>query len=72
MREESFHEEFDAEVITDTLMERCVTNYRILGVIDPFSNEMIQASDAVHRQIIDTETNAYIDPNQPKPHENEK
>ncbi len=67
LREESFHEEFDAEVVTDTLMERCITNYRILGVIDPFSNEMIQASEAVHRQIIDTETNAYIDPNQPEP-----
>ena len=67
LREESFHEEFDAEVVTDTLMERSITNYRILGVIDPFSNELIPASDAVHRQIIDTETNSYIDPNQAEP-----
>ena len=42
-------------------MERCVTNYRILGVLDPFSNELISASEAVNRQIIDTETNAYVD-----------
>jgi hypothetical protein len=61
LQEETSHEEFDAEVVTETLMERCVTNYRILGVLDPFSNELISASEAVNRQIIDTETNAYVD-----------
>ena len=61
LQEETAHEEFDAEVVTETLMERRVTNYRILGVLDPFSNELISASEAVHRQIIDTETNAYVD-----------
>lgn len=61
LQEETSHEEFDAEVITETLMERCITNYRIFGVVDPFSNEIISASDAVHRQIIDTETNSYVD-----------
>ena len=67
LQEETAHEEFDAEVITDTLMERIVTNYRILGVVDPFSNELIPASDAVHRQIIDTETNSYIESTQSEP-----
>lgn len=61
LQEETAHEEFDAEVVTETLMERRVTNYRILGVLDPFSNELISASEAVNRQIIDTETNAYVD-----------
>lgn len=61
LQEETSHEEFDAEVVTETLMERRVTNYRILGVLDPFSNELISASEAVNRQIIDTETNAYVD-----------
>lgn len=61
LQEETAHEEFDAEVVTETLMERCVTNYRILGVLDPFTNEFVSASEAVHRQIIDTETNAYVD-----------
>jgi len=67
LQEETSKEEFDAEVVTDTLMERTITNYRILGVIDPFSNEMITASEAVHRQIIDTETNAYVDSTQNEP-----
>lgn len=61
LQEETSHEEFDAEVITETLMERTITVYRIVGVVDPFSNEIISASDAVHRQIIDTETNSYVD-----------
>lgn len=61
LQEETSKEEFDAEVVTDTLMDRTITNYRITGVIDPFTNEMISASEAVHRQIIDTETNAYVD-----------
>ena len=64
LQEESAKEEFDAEVISETLMERIVTNYRILGVLDPYSNEMISGSEAVHRQIIDTETNAYVDSSQ--------
>ncbi|RNA44605.1 microtubule-actin cross-linking factor isoforms 1 2 3 5-like [Brachionus plicatilis] len=61
LQEETCHEEFDAEVITETLMERTTTVYRITGVLDPFTNDIISASDAVHRQIIDTETNSYID-----------
>ncbi|CAF0712705.1 unnamed protein product [Brachionus calyciflorus] len=61
LQEETAHEEFDAEVVTETLMERTITIYRILGVIDPFSNEVISASEAVHRQVIDTETNSYVD-----------
>lgn len=61
LQEESAHEEFDAEVVTDSLMERCTTKYKILEVLDPFSNEPISASEAVRRQIIDTETNAYVD-----------
>jgi len=64
LQEESAKEEFDAEVVTETLMERIVTNYRITGVLDPFSNEMISGSEAVHRQIIDTETNSYVDASQ--------
>ena len=64
LQEETSKEEFDAEVVTETLMERIVTNYRIIGVLDPFSNEMISGSEAVHRQIIDTETNAYVDSSQ--------
>lgn len=64
LQEETSKEEFDAEVITETLMERIVTNYRIVGVLDPFSNEMISGYEAVHRQIIDTETNAYVDSSQ--------
>ena len=61
LQEETSHEEFDAEVVTETLMERTITVYRIEGVVDPFSNELITASEAVHRQIIDTETNSYVD-----------
>lgn len=61
LQAESSKEEFDAEVVTETLMERIVTIYRITGVLDPFSNEMISGSEAVHRQVIDTETNAYVD-----------
>jgi len=64
LQEESAKEEFDAEVVTETLMERIVTNYRITGVLDPFTNEMISGCEAVHRQIIDTETNAYVDSSQ--------
>ena len=51
----------DAEVITDTLMERTTTKYRILEVLDPYSNEAITGSEAVRRQILDTETNSYVD-----------
>jgi hypothetical protein len=51
LQEESAKEEFDAEVVTETLMERIVTNYRIKGVLDPFTNEMISGSEAVHRQV---------------------
>jgi hypothetical protein len=63
LQEESSNEEFDAEVITETLMERCITNYRIFGtgVLDPISNQMITGDEAVHKQIIDTETNSYVD-----------
>ena len=63
LQEESTNEEFDAEVITETLMERCITNYRIFGtgVRDPISQQMITGDEAVHKQIIDTETNSYVD-----------
>jgi dystonin len=61
LQEESSHEEFDAEVITETLMERCITKYKILNVLDPCTNELLSANEAVRKQIIDTETNAYVD-----------
>lgn len=62
LQDETSHEEFDAEVVTETLMERCITNYRIfgLGVYDPISNQMISGNEAVHKQLIDTETNSYV------------
>jgi hypothetical protein len=66
LQEEMTHEEFDAEVVTETLMERTITNYRImgLGVLDPMSQQMISGDEAVHKQVIDTETNSYVNGNQ--------
>ena len=61
LKDESSREEFDAEVVTETLMERCITRYCINGVLDSVSGEWLSASEAVHRQLIDTETNSYVD-----------
>lgn len=55
-------EEYDLELITDTITERRITLYKIHGVQANGQNQMISGPDAVRRQLIDTEAKTYTNP----------
>ena len=54
-------EEYDLELITDTITERRITVYRIHGVRNNVLDRMESGAVAVKNQMIDTETKTYTD-----------
>ena len=54
-------EEYDLELITDTITERRITLYRIHGVKNNVLGRMESGADAVKNQTIDTEAKTYTD-----------
>ncbi|CAF1666450.1 unnamed protein product, partial [Adineta ricciae] len=54
-------EEYDLELITDTITEKRITLYRIHGVRNNVLDRMESGAVAVKNQMIDTETKTYTD-----------
>ncbi|CAF1503793.1 unnamed protein product [Adineta steineri] len=54
-------EEYDLELITDTITEKRITLYRIHGVRNNVLDRMESGAIAVKNQMIDTETKTYTD-----------
>ncbi|KAI0979735.1 hypothetical protein GJ496_009746, partial [Pomphorhynchus laevis] len=53
-------EQFELELITDSLLERRITTFNIFNVIDPIIEQNISAQEAVNRGILDSDTKTYF------------